>query len=774
MENIPEQLLENLEKLGRNDLRFFQWHLTNGVEGFKHIPEDQLSEPNACNTVYKMVQSYGPGGAVEITVAILKKLNKKQLAEELRIKHSQVASSTEPLGLCNKNAALTEGEHKDSESKLLKSILRSQYSTIYEGTAATGSHVNFNEIYTELYVLKDWRGGISTDHEVIQIESGVLRRDTADIPLSFNDVFSDENGKKVLTLGIAGIGKTVCAQRFVLDWAEGKSNPDIDFVFLIPFRELNLLKDEQYNLHDLLLYSYPKLRNLKETGLFDDNCTCVFIFDGLDEMRKQLNFKQKKITDITKKAYVDVLVTNLITGALLPTASVWITSRPAAGDQIHRKYIHLMTEVRGFITDQQKEQYFRNQISEQDQASRIISHIKQSKTLNIMCHIPIFCWITAIVLQQIMNQCNKAPRSLTEMFVHFLIIQMSTKSEKYNETPQKDTKKLLESNRAMILKLAELAYRQLIKGNVMFYEEDLRECGIDVTEASVYSGVCTAIFKEESVLYQRKIYCFVHLSFQEFMAAFYVFHCYVNNNMEVLQNFKQQYMYTPMYADVDNYNYRFGEDSLHDLLKAAVNKALKSKKGQLDLFLRFLLGISLESNQSLLQGLLTHTQGSSESINKTVKYIGYLIRTEDHCTERSINLFLCLTEMKDQSLSREIQEYLKSKKQSEKKLSTAHCSAIAYMLQMSEEVLDALDLKKYNTSQDGYRRLIPAVSNCRRALLVGCNFTTDCSEKLCSALTSANSHLRELDLCYNYLQDSGVIILSVGLKSSNCQLVILR
>ncbi|XP_066517809.1 NACHT, LRR and PYD domains-containing protein 3-like [Hoplias malabaricus] len=684
-----------------------------------------------------------------------------------------------------------------SFSEINKISLKNKYESLFEGFRTQENKILLNRVYTQLYIIEGEREGVNEEHEVLQIEK-TSRKHRHDIPINCNDIFEytlkpvldgNERDKKginlrtVLTKGIAGIGKTVSVQKFILDWAEGKANQDIEFMFVLPFRELNLIKDKQYSLHGLLCDLHPELRGLDTKDY--DVCKTVFIFDGLDESRIPLKFSEcEKVSDVTKMSSVNVLITNLIKGDLLPSAHIWITSRPAAANQIPSQYISCVTEIQGF-NDPQKEEYFRKRISDQHQADSVISHIKMTRSLHIMCHIPVFCWISATVLQRIMKQgTTEIPKTLTAMYSHFLCTQTIMRKEKYEEEDERGTlQELLRSNRNMFLKLSELAFKQLMEGNVMFYEDDLRECGIDVTEASVYSGICTEIFREESVLYQRKVYCFVHLSFQEFLAAFYVFHCYVNKNMQELHFLKPRSMkpfesvnknmeVLRLFKPQDtNWSHRV---SLDELLKGAVRTALKSKTGHLDLFLRFLVGISLESNQKLLQVLLTHRVNSSENIKKTIQYIKHIIQKEDPPSDRSINLLFSLTEMNDSLLSSKLQDYLKTEKHSKTPLSSGECLALAYMLVNSDEVLDELDLRKYNTTEKGYWRLIPAVSNCRKAVLSGYNLSVSSCETLCSALKSPNTFLKELDLSNTHLRDTGVKLICETLQSSNCKLETLR
>ncbi|XP_061567772.1 protein NLRC3-like isoform X2 [Cololabis saira] len=422
----------------------------------------------------------------------------------------------------------------------------------------------------------------------------------------------------------------------------------------------------------------------------------VFIFDGLDECRLPLDFHNNEVlTDVTESTSVDVLLTNLIRGNLLPSARLWITTRPAAANQIPPYCVSMVTEVRGF-TDPQKEDYFRKRFREEEQTSRIISHIKTSRSLHIMCHIPVFCWITATVLENVLEtrEGGELPKTLTEMYIHFLVVQAKLKKVKYDGGAETDPHWSPES-RKMVESLGKLAFEQLQKGNLIFYEPDLRECGIDVREASVYSGVFTQIFREESSLYQDQVFCFIHLSVQEFLAALHVRLTFIKSGVNLLEEQR-------------NTSRWYKTRAVTDLHQSAVDKALQSPNGHLDLFLRFLLGLSLETNQTLLRGLLKPKQRSSQNNQETVKYIKKKI-SEDLSAERSINLFHCLNELNDRSLVEEVQQSLRSGRLSTGKLSPAQWSALGFILLSSEEDLEVFDLKKYSASEQALRRLLPVV-----------------------------------------------------------------
>ncbi|XP_076738555.1 protein NLRC3-like isoform X2 [Maylandia zebra] len=683
---------------------------------------------------------------LKITLHFLRKQKWEQMADYLQKKYTSL--------LCQQR---------------LKSKLKKKFQCVFEGIAKAGNPTLLNQIYTELYITEGGTAEVNDEHEVRQIETASRKPDRPETTIRQEDIFKaspgrDEPIRTLLTKGVAGIGKTVLTQKYSLDWAEDKANQDIQFIFPFTFRELNVLKRRRFSLVELVHHFFNQTN---ESGIcsFED-FQVVFIFDGLDECRLPLDFHKTKIlTDPRKSTSVDVLLINLIRGKLLPSARIWITTRPAAANQIPPKCVSMVTEVRGF-TDPQKEYYFRKRFRDHWKANRIISHMKTSRSLHIMCHIPVFCWITATVLEDVLKTREGVllPKTLTEMYIRFLVVQTKVKKVKYDGKADAIPHWSQES-RKMIESLGKLAFDHLQKGNLIFYESDLTECGIDIRAASVYSGVFTQIFKEERGLYQDKVFCFIHLSVQEFLAALHVHLTFINSGLNLLVD-KQQF------SNMSKSFKKKHKSKLDHLYHSAVDKALQSPNGHLDLFLRFLLGLSLQTNQTLLHGLLVDTGSRSNTNKKTVQYIKGKIN-ENLSAEKSINLFHCLNELNDHSLVEEIQQSLRSGGLSTDKLSPAQWSALVFIL-LSSEDLDVFDLKKYSASEEAILRLLPVVKASTKAILRAFNLSERSCEALSSVLSSHSSRLRELDLRNSNLQDSGVKLLFAGLESPQCKLKSLR
>nr|XP_015797672.2 NLR family CARD domain-containing protein 3 isoform X1 [Nothobranchius furzeri] len=725
-------LEDNIVTFVKNELKKCQKLLDPDYPESQRVDEEEVLEGEDAEQRRSSRESF-----MKITVSFLRRMKQGELADHLL--RRRVAE------VCQHH---------------LKRGLKDKFQCVFEGIAKAGNPTLPNQIYTELYIAEGGTGEVKGEHEVRQIETAFRKPVIPETTIRREDIFKlppgrDEPIRTVMTTGVAGIGKTVLTQKFTLDWAEDKANQDIHFLFPFTFRELNVLKEKKFSLVELVHHFFTET---KEIWSFED-FQVVFIFDGLDECRLPLDFHKNEIlTDVTESSSVDVLLTNLIRGNLLPSARLWITTRPAAANQIPPECVGMVTEVRGF-TDPQIEEFFRKRFRDEEQASRIISHIKTSRSLHIMCHIPVFCWITATVLEDVMKtkEGGELPKTLSEIYIHFLVVQAKVKKVKYDGGAEIDPPWSKKSRR-MIKSLGKLAFDQLEKGNLVFYEPDLTKCGIDIGAASVYSGVFTQIFREERGLDQDKIFCFIHLSVQEFLAAFHVHRIFCKSGVNLMRENKKRSRKSKVFKRL----------KLKYLHQSAVDKALESPNGHLDLFLRFLLGLSLQTNQSLLQGLLTQTGHKSQANQDTLQYIKKKI-CENQSTEKSINLFHCLNEVNDHSLVEEIQQSLSSGSLSTDQLSPPQWSALAFIL-LSSEDLDVFDLKNYSASEEVLLRLLPVVKASNKALLNGCNLSEKSCEVLSSVLSSQSSGLKELDLSNNNLHDSGLKLLSSGLRSPHCQL----
>lgn len=498
------------------------------------------------------------------------------------------------------------------------------------------------------------------------------------------------------------MGKSVLTQKYILDWAEERASQHFHFLFPFTFRELNLFQDKKLSLLNLLHHVFP---DTKEAGICSlENFHVLFVLDGLDECQFHLDFNNSQIiTDITELASVGELLTNLVRGTLLPSARVWITSRPAAANQIPAQCVHVVTEVRGFAGPQ-VDQYFRKKFQEEEQAGKIVAHIKASRSLHTMCCIPVFCWITAAVLQHQLKIKDKMelPSTLTEMYIHFLVVQAIQRNTKYHSSVQVNALWNAET-KEVILKLGKLAFKHLDKGSLVFDDTDLKECGMDIKTASVFSGLVTELYRDERGLSQDKVFCFVHNSVQEFLAALFVFLTLVNTGVDLLRR-------SPLSAGKQQ------KSGLKVLCQRAVDRALEGGNWHLDLFVRFLLGLSLETNQRFLQGLMLKTGGSSPVDREAlIRHIKSKVN-ENLSPERSINLLHCLNELNDHSMVEEIQRYLRSGRIFRNRLSPAQWSTLAFILLSSQNDLSVFDLREYCASDEALLWLRPVVQASKKSM----------------------------------------------------------
>ncbi|KAI3366559.1 hypothetical protein L3Q82_000480 [Scortum barcoo] len=751
MMTVEEVLLKTLETLGHSDLRQFRWRLgkLKVQDGFSPIPWCHLEDADIMKTVDLMVQQYNQQ-AVEVAKIVLGKMGKNKLVQRLTKRSSEQKDEDIPVP--------ESPEQILQHQWTLQSNLQSRFMCAQEGMADKMDEQCLADIFTELYITAGGEIHIYDQHEVIQI--GIPKVKVAEEPIEPCDIFKSPTGKHkpirtVLTTGIAGIGKTFLVQKFVWDWAERRTNQDVHLIFPFTFRELNLYKTKRFCLAALIQTCIGETKDITEKELTDifaelqasgnhdfdkSKYKLLFVLDGLDENRHQLNFTENQLDefDVTQSTSVDVLLTALIKGKLLPSARVWITTRPAAANQIPRDFVDSMSEVRGF-TDPQKTEYFRKKFLDEEQANRIISHIKASRTLFIMCHIPVFCWITATVLKDVLKTRTQAelPKTLTEMYTEFLMYHITLTEERYGTEGNHGKEENCGTNETIhcIKSLAKLAFHQLEKGNLVFYEKDLKDSGINLYKAARYSGVFTEVFKEVHKWRKDndkgKMFSFVHLSLQEYLAALYVVMSLINDNKNVLS--------APAIT-LDSLFMLCKRKSMTEVHEIAINKALAESKWAPGLV------------PTLPPGPFPAEQSETP----------YVLVEDDERVLSDRPQDNPVHQRKDQGehISRQVHQPVL--------LSGLHLTVIR------RKDLEVFDLKKYSASEEGLEKLLPVVKASNKSLLGGCNLSANSCEALVSVLSSPSSKVRVLDLSDNDLYDSGVKSLCAGLESPDCALQILR
>ncbi|XP_072279024.1 nucleotide-binding oligomerization domain-containing protein 2 isoform X2 [Pyxicephalus adspersus] len=390
--------------------------------------------------------------------------------------------------------------------KKLKNIICAQtkFLSTYDGT----ENMCLEDVYTEC-VLELPRSKNMLDH-------GHGSQTTLDLHNIFNEQgIINENADTIIILGDAGSGKSTLLQHIQHLWARGKAFQNFCFVFPFSCRRLCCIT-KPICLKTLLfeLCCWPdQLQEDIFQFIIDHPSQVLLTFDGFDEFKFSFTDDNKHCSP-TEPTNVSSIVFNLIEGNLMKDCIKVVTSRPDAVNVALRKYIKKEINLRGF-SEEGIETFIRKHHDNPDTSEGIINLVKNSLSLNGLCHIPVFCWIISKCHKELINSGYKAPQTMTDMYMltlkHFLLHASSN---------IKQTQNILSDRSNSVKHFGKIALSGLRKGLYVFSPQDIAKAGITEDDLSLGFLVFSKNFSDEGKT--SHYYEFLHVTFQCFFAALFI------------------------------------------------------------------------------------------------------------------------------------------------------------------------------------------------------------------------------------------------------------
>ena len=414
----------------------------------------------------------------------------------------------------------------------------------------TISNAKTDEIFTNLLIQNGRKALIKNDEtyysrrkvlEYYGKVSGTPVKHCSEIFLGIID--DQESANSILVVGKAGIGKSLFCQKVIRDWANNKllqalessEFPNLKFVYLLTFRQLNLLENNCVTLREIL----------NCCSALDDKCDIddstfeyivkhpkevMIILDGYDEYSQQDyiagNLEEQHPNDARRKMPVAALCSKLIKGKILKGAIVMITSRPDESDEMGGIRFKRYVEIAGFSSEQVKEYVEKYFEKNENMKNAVFKHVMNNENLVSFAHIPMLCYLLCFEMEYTLTESENPddlPVSTTDVYTKLIEI-FELKHYAESEYRQKEIPELFKAPPVIkntLDKLSKLAAKLLVERKPTFDEREM-EGQFEAEEVNKLKGsgllYCGQPFRT-ALITTTKHFSFTHLTVQEFLAA---------------------------------------------------------------------------------------------------------------------------------------------------------------------------------------------------------------------------------------------------------------
>ena len=415
------------------------------------------------------------------------------------------------------------------------------------------SNRNLKDMYINVIIQEGRQAGMEQfehRHEIYEayfkkLENATKLDNTADLFKPTESKDGSKPAKSVLVVGRPGIGKTFLTKMMLYEWQQQKSEFWYGkIVILIRFRCFNTGK---INLRDMLRKS-DGLQGDDFTQIYGYICmepsNVVLIFDGLDELAVDDQIGEDSGNGENEETHIYNIWKQLVRGQILPGVTVLTTTRPTA-ERLYKPTIYNSikydeeVEILGFHEEEVKNYVEKFCGDDKQKSTEIWSLIKDSPELLTMCYIPVSSYIVCLTLdesikmdkQEEVDGQGNVPRTMTELYKRAINILLFRHHLEYKgkEKPKNYiTAKLPKQLQDDLNKLKEIARKGMREDKLIFYNDEVDSAIPD----------CGLFNKLEDK--NQNIFCFLHLTIQEFLAALDVF-----DDMDNVESFLSEHIEDP-------------------------------------------------------------------------------------------------------------------------------------------------------------------------------------------------------------------------------------